>query len=146
MGRAWASSEQNITVKELLPIVIAAALWGPGWVGKTVRAQCDNAAVVAIVNSGSSREPEAMHLLRCLVFLQAKYSFHIFATHIRGVFNTLTDALSRDNQALFHALYPQAKKEPVAIPTSLLDLLVVSKPDWTSQNWTDLWSSISVVA
>ena len=33
-----ASSEQNITVKELLPIVIAAALWGPGWVGKTVRA------------------------------------------------------------------------------------------------------------
>lgn len=65
-GREWfqlqwaghgTSREQNITVKELLPIVLATALWGPGWSGKTVRAQCDNAAVVAIVNSGSSREP-----------------------------------------------------------------------------------------
>lgn len=61
-------SEQNITVKELLPIVIVAAVWGADWSGKTVEANCDNAAVVAIVNSGSSREPEAMHLQGSLAF------------------------------------------------------------------------------
>ena len=53
-GREWfqlkwagqgRSSEQNITVKELLPIVIAAAIWGQAWGGKTVRAQRYNMAV-----------------------------------------------------------------------------------------------------
>ncbi len=120
---------------------MAAALWGRRWAGKTVRAQCDNAAVVAIVNPGSSREPEAMHLLRCLAFLEAKFSFYMFATHIRG----LTDALSRNKITLFHSLYPQAKKEPVDIPAAILDLLVVLKPDWTSHTWTQLWNSSSVM-
>ena len=51
VGRAGQgrSSEQNITVKELLPIVIAAAIWGQTWGGKTVRAQCANMAAVAVV-------------------------------------------------------------------------------------------------
>ena len=35
---------------------------------------CDNSAVVAIINKGDSKEPEAMHLLRCLAFLKAKFS------------------------------------------------------------------------
>lgn len=83
------SREQNITVKELLPIVIAAAPWGHTWAGKTVRAQCDNMAVVAMVNSRTSWEPELMHLLRCLAFLEARHSFYMFATHISGKSNIL---------------------------------------------------------
>ena len=47
--------EAHITVKELVPIVIAALMWGQEWKGMLVRVRCDNAAVVAIVNSGSSR-------------------------------------------------------------------------------------------
>ncbi len=97
------------------------------------------------MNSGSSREPEAMHLLRCLAFLEAKYSFYMFATHIRGVCNTLTDALSRNKIALFHSLYPQAKKEPVDIPS------ITTRPAGSieagldiSQTWTQLWNSSSV--
>ena len=45
----------HITVKELLPIVIGAAVWGCQWKGLTVTCQCDNAAVVAVVNSGKSK-------------------------------------------------------------------------------------------
>lgn len=127
------AKDQNITVKELLPIVVAAALWGVQWTGKTVRAKCDNMAVVMMVNSRTSRESEAMHLLRCLAFLEAKHSFHIFATHIQGARNVLADALSRDNQALFLSLCPQARREPVPISAALLDVLVITKPDWTSQ-------------
>ena len=90
---------------------------------------------MTIVNSGSSRKPEAMHLLRCLAFLQAK-------SYLRRVFsNTLTGTLSRDNRALFHAFRPQANAEPVASPESLLDVLMVSTPDWTSRNWIQLWNS-----
>ncbi len=58
----WTESfrELHITVKELAPIVIAAIVWGLTWRGMSIRAKCDNSAVVAIVNSGSSRNPQAM--------------------------------------------------------------------------------------
>lgn len=47
--------EQNITVKELLPIVVAAAVWGPHWEGRTIRAQCDN--IAATPTQGESQKP-----------------------------------------------------------------------------------------
>ena len=53
--------------------------------------------VVSIINQGSSRDEEAMHLLKCLAFITAKLEFFIFATHFRGIDNILADALSRDN-------------------------------------------------
>ena len=40
----------HITIKELVPVVLAAAVWGKEWVGQTVQAHCDNAAVVEILN------------------------------------------------------------------------------------------------
>ena len=52
----------HITVKELLPIVMATALWGQRWCGKTVLFRCDNAAVVAIVRSGSCKDSVASRL------------------------------------------------------------------------------------
>ena len=100
------SIQQNITIKELPSIVIAAAMRGKRWTGSTVRAQCDNTAVVEIVNSGSSQEPEAMYLRRCLAFLEAQFQFYIWATHIRGCDNLLADALSRNKTSLFHSLSP----------------------------------------
>lgn len=54
--------DSRITVKELTPIVIAAAMWGPRWQGQTVLVRCDIAAVVSIVNQGTSKNEEAMHL------------------------------------------------------------------------------------
>ena len=135
-------SESHITVQEMVPVVIAAALWGHMWRGKSVLVQCNNTAVVSIVNHGSSRNQEAMHLARCLAFISAEFDIHLIASHIKGVDNTLADALSRDNLPLFRSLYPQAFQDPAAIPEPLLDLLVVSKPDWTSRRWTQLWNSI----
>ena len=57
----------------------------------------DNAAVVAVINSGSSRENSLMHLMCCLTFIMAKYNFVVSAAHIRGIHNDLADALSRNN-------------------------------------------------
>ena len=50
------TKQKHITIKELIPIVLAAALWDKRWSGKSVRVQCDNAAVVAVINSGSSKD------------------------------------------------------------------------------------------
>ena len=54
-----------------MPIVVGCAVWGHAWKGKTVRCLCDNAAVVAILRSGSAKDPVTMHLMRCLFFFTA---------------------------------------------------------------------------
>ena len=143
----WASSMQdsNITIKELVPIVLAAAVWGKEWYGLTVQARCDNSAVVAILNWGNSQDPEVMHLIRCLAFIKAKFQICLFASHIQGIKNNLADALSRNNMSYFRIHHPQAETKPTPIPQELLDLTLISKPDWTSAPWTDLWSAIFAV-
>ena len=140
----WSTITQDahITIKELVPIVLAGAIWGKNWYGQTVQARCDNAAVVAILNWGSSQDPEVMHLMRCLAFIQAKFQFYIFSSHIQGIKNDLADALSRNNADYFKYHYPQAAQHPTPIPQELLDLTLISKPDWTSALWTGLWSAI----
>ena len=77
----------------LIPIVLAAATWGREWTAKTVLARCDNAAVVAVINKGSSKEEDVMQLLCCLTFIQAKHRFNIKSAHIKGKDNDWADAL-----------------------------------------------------
>lgn len=71
-------SSHNITVNELLLIVLAAAVWGSQWKGLKVKVRCDNATVAAVVNWDSSHDSEAMHLLRCLSFLSAKVQLYLY--------------------------------------------------------------------
>ena len=99
----WVASAMSlhITVKELLPITIAAGLWGPHWRGQSVQVWCDNEAVVTIINQNTSKDLEAMHLMRCLAFIMAKCEFFLFASHIKGQHTKIADALSRDNVPLF---------------------------------------------
>ena len=132
----------HITTKELIPIVIGAAIWGRQWSEKVILCQSDNAAVVAIINSGVSRDAEVMHLIRCLVFIAAKCNFIVTATHVSGHSNNLADALSRNRLHDFKSHFPQAQAVPTPIPPEVVDLLILSKPDWTQQSWTRLWTSI----
>ena len=135
--------EVHITEKELTPIVVAATLWGSRWRGKTVQCRTDNAAVVAIVNSGRSKRSDiAMHLMRSLFFIMAKFDLTIFATHVPGRENGAADALSRDNLPLFHAQVPNAAKSPSRVPQELIELLIHRRPDWTSADWRTLYASI----
>ena len=47
----WPNEMENahITIKKLVPVVLAAAVWGKEWSGRTVQANCDNVAVGAIL-------------------------------------------------------------------------------------------------
>ena len=75
----------HITIKELLPIVLGVALWGKQWVGKTVRCRCDNAAAVAAVNSGSSKNERMMQLLWSVFFFYSGLWYHTSSgTHTGG--------------------------------------------------------------
>ena len=132
-------SSYNITVKELLPIVLATAVWGSQWKGLTVKVRCDNAAVVVIVNQGTSHNSEAMHLLRCLSFLSAKFQFYLYTSHLPGTENSLADCLSWNDASQFLSSHIQANQYPTRIPEEILDFVITSKPDWMSPHWTKLW-------
>ncbi len=137
----WPPSWQefNITAKELVPVVVAASLWGPRWRHQCVCFRSDNMAVVDLLRCRTSRDPLLMHLLHCLVFYASTYIFDFMAVHIPGVHNTAADALSRNNLTLFSSLFPQIAR--VIPPQAVVDLLVQSRPDWGSQTWTDLFRS-----
>ena len=45
----------NIAVLELLPVVLAAAVWGSNWRGAVVQFNCGSEAVVAVLNAGTAK-------------------------------------------------------------------------------------------
>ena len=144
-GSAWfqlqwdaATALKLIAIKEMIPIIIAAAIWGHSWKGSTVQTLCDNAAVVAVVNSRSSCEPDLMQLLQCLFFLEAHFQFHLQSRHVPGQANALADDLSRNRLASFHKNFPDADPLPSPIPPSILQWLLHLKLDWTSAAWTSV--------
>ena len=97
----------------------------------TIRCRCENAAVVAIVNTGTCKSEKAMQLLRSLFFFVAKHNLVLFAQHIPGVDSGAADALSRNNQRSFFMQVTVARKDPTPIPADLLEALVLRPQDWT---------------
>ncbi len=133
----------HITVKELLPVIMACALWGHRWQGGTIRCRTDNAAVVAMVNRGTSKNSLAMHLLRSLFFFMARFNLFLQAEHVPGRQNIAADSLSRDNLPLFFQQVPRASRLPTPIPDGLSQALVLRQPDWTSASWRAWFISTS---
>ena len=107
----------------------------------TIKVRCDNAPVVVIVNTGRSKEPRAMHLMRCLFFFLAWFNVFIVAEHIAGRVNVAVDSLSRGNLPLFRRQVPTAELSPTPVPEEVRQVLL-AKGDWTSINWRILFSSI----
>ena len=124
----------------MVPILLAAAVWGREWSGKAVRCHCDNSAVVSAVNSGWCREKHLMHLLRCLFFFAAHYRFRISAQHIPGADNVRADALSRGRISQFFSLsQAEPNPNPTPFPHCLLELAADNNIDWTSPHWTEMF-------
>ena len=120
----------DITVKKLVPVIFAAACWGPIWSGHHVRFNVDNMAIVQVVRNLNATSPQLCQLLRCLHFYSAYYNFTFSAAHIPGINNTAADDLSCGNISLFHSLFPQVPQ--FLIPPVLLDLFLMQTPDWNS--------------
>jgi len=53
----------DIMAKELVPIVLSCAIWGPFLPKQSVEFKSDNSSLVVAINKGSSKEPMVMHLL-----------------------------------------------------------------------------------
>ena len=127
--------ELHIAAKELIPIIIAAIIWGPKWEGQKVDAYCDNMAVVAAVTSRYCQDATLMQMLWGLFFIEAHYQFKISATHIPGQHNELADDLSRNRLVDFLRKKTGALPTASNVPVSFLQWLLNPKLEWTSQAW-----------
>ena len=116
--------ERGISIEwqELFPIVVACTIWHPHFAGKRLQLWCDNESVVAIINSGHSKVPRIMDLLRALTLISMKHNFFVRARHVPGVYNVIADALSRFQEARFREAAPKANRDPCTIPPSLMTL------------------------
>ena len=85
----------SIEWQELFPIVVACAIWHSFFTGKRLQFWCDNESVVTIINSGHSKAPCIMDLVRFLVPISMKHNFLVRARHVPGVSNEIADTLSR---------------------------------------------------
>lgn len=86
---------RNISILELLTIMVTLKLWSERLRGKRVILKCDNEKSVLAIHSGCSRIP-GMHLcLGEIWFLTARYDIDIFARHVAVVDNSIADHLSR---------------------------------------------------
>ena len=132
---AW--SAMDITIKKMVPIVIAAALCGGYWHRMHICFHSDNLVVVAILQKRSAKDPITHHLVWCFYFYSAFFQFQYSIEHISGTHNTAADALSRNNLTLFSSLVPQAVKTD--IPPAVVELLVTQRPDWGSPRWITLF-------
>ena len=129
----------NIAVKEMLPLVVGAAIWGSRWEGHRVSFLSDNLAVVNVLTARSAKDPHIMHLLRCLFFFEAHFKFEHVAQHVPGKMNTAADALSRNRSSEFHSIYPQAQQCPSSIPHPLLTMVLGPTQTWTSPSWREMF-------
>lgn len=135
-------STMDIMVKELAPIVISCAVYGPQLRRQQVLFQCDNQSLVVAINKGYSKEPSVMRLLWCLWFFVAIFDISITAEHIPGTTNCAADMLSRNAMTNFFSLFSQVHRLPTPIPAPLLDIIAPNGPDWTSPIFSSLFSDI----
>lgn len=57
-----------IAIKELIPVILVAVMWGKQWTGKIVLFKVDNMAVVEVINATLCKDLHLVHLIWLLVF------------------------------------------------------------------------------
>ncbi len=125
----------SIAEKELIPIIVACQAWGKQWRGLQVICHSDNQSVVADLKSRSSRHKGMMHLLRTVVFAEARLECSLSPVYIDTRANHLADSLSRDDAVHFLSQVQSADPRPSPVSPQLLDFLLDQTADWSSQNW-----------
>ena len=76
---------------------------------------CDNSSVVHMINASTSGCKNCMTLIRLLTLNNLQFNGRVFAKHVPGRLNSLSDSLSRLMLRRFRKLAPQMNKFPEKI-------------------------------
>lgn len=107
---------RDVSLLELLPIVLAFHCWGERLKGKKIVLHTDNMALVSILNNKYTKNSKIMLALRPLVLQALLFNIQFKAEHVPGKANVIADALSRKQWTRFRLLAPDAAQEPSPIP------------------------------
>ena len=112
--------DDHISVKELLPIVLAVRVWSHLLRDSRILFFTDNTAVVEVINKQTSKHPPLMLLVRQLVVTCLQFNIAFRAKHIPGKHNQLADMISRLQMDSARRLRPSLDDEPTTFPTHWL--------------------------
>ncbi len=121
-----------------LPVLFGAANGVERW----VQYLCDNAAVVATINKGSSTNDVAMHLLGSLFFFVAHFNLDLQIQHVLAKWKVAAHSPPRDKLPLLIHQVPTATLHSILIPNKPTQALILHQPDWTSGSWRVCFTSI----
>ena len=133
----WDDRSQPLTIAEK-----PSSSGAPPGASHRVECFCDNQVVISCIRSRTSRHKGLMHLLCCLVYVEARFSFAIVPLYINTKANVLADELSRNNLASFLSKVPEADPNPTPVLAQLLDLLLELQADWTNPIWRPRFRAI----
>ena len=88
----------DIAILEMFNILLALRVWSNQWSGKLVSIQCDNQAVVEILNNGKTRNMQLAAVSRNIFMTCAKFDIELKVSHILGRNNPIADLPSRWSQ------------------------------------------------
>ena len=85
-----------------------------------------------------------MHLLRCLFFFEAWFSFELVASYLPGRENVLADDLSRNRLTAFLSKAQSPDLEPAPLHQDIPGLLL-DRAGWNSPHWMTRFAAIVTV-
>jgi len=127
----WSHQEKamDISLQEMVAIILACKAFGHLWVGLKVTVRSDNQAVCSAVHSRRVRDPLMMNWIRELHFLEATGNFLVRARHVPGVENVLADKLSRNRIEGFHRSYRERFNRLAAFSPTLVSFPSLTPED-----------------
>ena len=122
---SWASYElmRNITLLELVPIILALFTWESHFTHKTIVFRVDNMALVTIINKRTLKSQSVMKLLHPLVLCTLRNNMQLKAVHIEGSINMIADALTRFQMSRFREVASNADRHPAETPIEFLNII-----------------------
>ena len=99
LNKQWIKIESGIAQLEFLNIIVAIKTWAPSFKHGVVRVTCDNAASIAVLQHGRSRNDFLLECAREAWLLAAHGDFIIQPMHRPGSEMQVADALSRAHMA-----------------------------------------------
>jgi hypothetical protein len=116
---SWAGDEimRDISLLELVPIILALFIWESHFTHKTILFRVDNMSLVTIINKRTSKSKSVMKLLHPLVLCTLHNNMQFKAVHIEGSINMIADAFSRFQMSRFREVASNAEQHPAETST-----------------------------
>ena len=127
-----AKYKPSIEYFELYAACTGLYAWAKDLANQQILIYCDNLSVVSMVNQTSSSCRNCMILIRKLVTLCLRFNIRVFAKHMSGIRNRISDSLNRLQFTRFKRITKARGLEMEPFPTRIPSELWPASRIWRS--------------